>query len=214
MKRCICAICLTVLLLSLSFGVCAGTTQNIALTSFGDAVMLSAKEAPAAWECPELRAGEALRNAGTLKLSNETNATRTISLEYVALPYDNDEALEYLNHVNITIREGAHVLYDGTYTRINDKNGLVLHYALQPHTAVDLSIDLRCDYAFHGAKTGFEDGALIDWKFYTVMETEVENKAEAFSDPALREIILAAVVALLLLVGVGVYEIVKRQKRR
>ncbi len=213
MKRRLLTICLAALLFCVSLTVCAGTTQHITLTSFGDAVMLTATDAPAAWECPSLQAGEALRDAGTLTLTNETDAARTISLEYVALPYDNDTALEYLNHVNITVREGARVLYDGPYTRINDKNGLVLHYALQPKTAVDLSIDLRCDYAFRGTKTGLEDGTLIDWRFYTVMEAEAESKAEAFVDPALREILIAAIVALLLLVGVGAYEIVRRKRR-
>lgn len=213
MKRRLLTICLVALLFCTSLGVCAGTTQQIKLTSFGDAVMLSATEAPAAWECPSLKAGEALREAGTLTLSNESDITRTISLDYVALPYDNNTALDYLNHINITLRDGSRVLYDGPYTRINDKNGLNLNYALQPRTAVALSVDLRCDYAFRGSETGFEDGTLIDWKFYTVLESETENKTEAFNDPALREILIAAAIAILLLVGVGVYEIIRRKQR-
>lgn len=212
MKRRVLTVLLAVLLFCVSFGVCAGTTQHITLTSFGDAVMLSATDAPAVWECPSLQAGEALREPGTLVLTNESNVARTISLDYVALPFDDDDALAYLNYVNITVREGSRVLYDGPYARINDKGGLDLHYALQPKTAVTLSVDLRCDYAFRGTKTGFEDGKLIDWKFYTVLESETEDKAEAFNDPALRDILIAAGVAILLLVGVGVYEIIRRKQ--
>ncbi len=212
MKRRICVIAVLLLLLT-TFGVHAGTKQHIVLSSFNDTVMLSATEAPTVWECPTLAAGESLTHSGILQLENRTDTECILSLDHVALPYDNDEALDYLNHVHITVKDGTHTLYDGPYSRINDKDGLSLHYTLSPTESVMLTVDLRCDYTFTGKITGFENGTLLDWKFYTVLQKEAEQATTSFNDPALREIVIAAGVAAVLLIGVGVYDLWRRRTR-
>ncbi len=216
MKRILTFLCVLVLLACLStFGVAASADQHIVLSTFGESVMLTAKNAPAAWELPALKNGEALREASKLTLENATDAERRITLDHVALPYDNATALEYLNHLYITVRDGKTVLYNGTYSRINDEDGLKLDYTLAAGESVDLTIDLRCDYTFGGSATGFENGSVIDWKFYTVIRSEVPNKDKpsvAFDDPALREVLIAACLSVVLLVGVGVYEIIKKKR--
>lgn len=209
-------ICLIIVFLLGTPTVSAADTQRVVLTSFGDALMLTAEEAPAAWELPDLKSGEALSEPGTLILANDTNTTHTITLDYVALPFDNTTALSYLNHLYITVRDGETILYSGAYARINDENGLRLSYDLEAGEQVALSIDLRCDYTLLAGPTGFESDDVIDWKFYTVVETEVEDSekpAAAFSDPALREVLIAAGAAVVLLVGVGIYELIRRRKQ-
>ncbi len=216
MKRIIAYLCVLVLLASLSaFGVAAGADQHIVLSTFGESVMLTAKNEPTAWELPTLQNGEALREASTLTLENATDTERHITLDHVALPYDNATALEYLNHLHITVCKGKTVLYSGAYSRINDKDGLKLDCTLAAGESVDLTIDLRCDYTFSGSATGFENGPVIDWKFYTVIRSEVPNKDKpsvAFDDPALREVLIAACLSVILLVGVGVYEIIRKKR--
>lgn len=217
MKRTIQALCVAAALLLVgTLGVGAGTVQQVALTEFGESLMLSARQEPAAWEQPTLQAGEALRTAGTLTLANETSAAHTVTLDCVELPYGNTQALTYLDHLHLTLREGNTVLYSGTYSRINDTTGgLTLSRTLQPGESAEYTVDLRCDYTFAGQTTGLEDGTLLNWKFYTVVQTEATDKAAAtFSDPALREVLLAAAAAVLLIAVVAVVELVKKKKQR
>lgn len=132
----------------------------------------------AVWEIPNLKAGERLIEPGTLTLRNLTDEDANIALEYVALPYGDSNALIYLNHLNITVKEGDTVLYDGPYTRINDENGLTLDYTLAPNQAVVLTVDLRRDYT-PIAVTGFENGTMIDWKFVNVRNIVIDPNPTA-----------------------------------
>ncbi len=216
MKRMKClAVIVAVLLLAALPVAAVSNRQQITLSTFGDVLMLSAEKQPASWEIPSLRAGEAMNDAGSLVLANKTDKTYAITLDHVALPFDDTAALDYLNHLHITVRDGDAVLYSGAYSRINDDGGLRMSYELASGEEVALTVDLRCDYTFAGEKTGFEGNTVIDWKFYTAVRNEVpesERPAAAFSDPALREILIAAAVAVLLLAGVGVYEILRRRR--
>lgn len=190
-------------------------TQQIALSEFDGTLMLSAKNQPTSWELIDLKAGEATDQPGMLVLENNTKRAHTISLNYVGLPFDNEAALAYLQHVNITVAGDSGVLYDGPYTRINDENGLRINRLLQPGEAATLSISVRCDYTLDNAVLP-AGGVLTDWKFFTMVQQEVEDGdkvSAAFSDPALREILIAVAAAAALLIGVGVYEFSRRRRR-
>ncbi len=206
------AVCAALLLLGtvLSAGA-VGTQQTVVLSQLGDALALTAEDAPAAWETPTLKAGEALTDAGLLTLKNTTNQTYTLRLDEVALPYGNTEALTYLNHLHLVLRQNGTVLYNGVYSRINDGGGLQYTCELEAGESAQLEVYLRCDYTAPDV-TGFEDGTLIDWKFYTVV-TEEDEEPVSFTDPALREVLIAAAIALALLGGVAAYEVVRRSKR-
>lgn len=191
------------LLLSVSATAQTNTSQTIELTMQGEAVVLSAKNPPAFWERPTLKAGESYAAKGTLTLVNHTQTTRTISLDTVKLPYDNDTSLRYLNHVILRVTDGDNVLFDGPYSTINDTNGLLLHRELAAGQSSVLTISLRCDYTC--PNEGLAEGEWLDWQFYTFTET-VEPVIERFKDPALLEVAIATSVAGLLLAGVLLFD--------
>ena len=173
--------CLAALLLVTALPVLAADHQSVTLSQSeeGKQLLVSTENNRAAvWEIPNLKAGERLIEPGTLTLRNLTDEEANIALEYVALPYGNSNALIYLNHLNITVREGDTVLYDGPYTRINDENGLKLDYTLAPNQAVVLTVDLRRDY-MPIAVTGFENGTMIDWKFVNVKNIVIDPNPTA-----------------------------------
>lgn len=224
MKRIRCLACLTALLLLTALPVCAADYQQVTLSANGGRETLlvtTENNRAAAWEIPTLDAGERLREAGTVTLTNLTENETRLALSYVELPFDNTDALTYLNHLNITVREGDAVLYDGAYSRINDEGGLAFAYTLSPGQSVTLTVDLRRDYA-PLAVTGFESGAAIEWKFRSIRETVTDPAApsqttakpttataadtadEPFDDPELAQAVLAvgAAAALLALVWV------------
>lgn len=217
MKKILCAVVTTVLLLTLAFSASAAVkTQTITLARRGTGLQLTVSNDVTVWERPTLRPGEEYTESGTLTIENKTDTEQTITLDHVALPFDNDDALSYLNHVYITVREGETVKYSGTYSRINDENGLVMSYTMPAHSKVELTIDMRCEYTFTGERTGFEGDDMIEWKFYHVATEPIVKQEEkptaAFSDPALREILIAAGTAVILLIGVGVYEVIRRRR--
>lgn len=197
-----------VLLLSVSAMAQSNTSQTIALTEQGDTVILSAQNPPAFWERPALKAGESYTAKGTLTLVNHTQTTRTISLDTVKLPYENETSLRYLNHLVLRVTEGDNVLFDGPYSTINDTGGLLLHRELAAGQSSVLTVSLRADYTC--PKEGLAEGEWLDWQFYTFAET-VQPVVERFKDPALLEIAIAAGAAGLLLVGVLLFD--KLRKR-
>lgn len=217
MKRLIVSLALIALLLCLALPVTAASkTQTVTISKLGNTVQAPVVSGEVTvWERPILRPGEEYTEAGTLVIENKTDEKQTIELDHVALPFDNDAALAYLNSVYITVREGDTVKYSGTYSRINDEDGLALSYTMPARTKVELTIDMRCEYSFIGSQTGFEGDDIIRWQFRHVATKAVpdeEKPAAAFSDPALREILIAAGTAVILLVGVGVYELLRRRR--
>lgn len=218
MKKILLSVMLIALLLCLACPVSAlSKTQTVTISKLGNTVQPPVVSGEVTvWERPILRPGEEYTESGTLTIENKTDEPQTIELDHVALPFDNDAALSYLNHVYITVREGETVKYSGTYSRINDEGGLILSYTLPARTKVELTIDMRCEYTFSGSQTGFEGEDLIRWNFHHIanktVTKEEEKPAAAFSDPALREIMIAAGTAVILLVGVGVYEVIRRRR--
>lgn len=182
------------------------TTQAYKLTVLGDdTLVFSAENAPTLWEKPTLKAGQYMTVSGMLTLHNGTSVEQKIGLRTVELPYDNEEALRYLNHVHITVRNGSNVLYEGPYSRINDDRDFNLNVMLPANKKMTYFIDLRCDYTYTGEGLASDD--LIKWEFYAVEEAS-DDAAEttSFSNSALLEVLLACGVAVLLLGGIFVYD--------
>lgn len=206
----ICAL-LLVLLLVIPFpaSAAAGNTQTVELAQQGNVLTLSAQNSPAFWEYPTLSAGESYTAKGVLTLVNNTQITRTLSLDHVALPYDNPESLRYLNHLILCVTEGDTVLYKGPYSRVNDSNGLSLHRELAAGQSTVLSVSLHCDYTYEGA--GLGDNELLDWQFYTFTE-KASTVPERFNDPALLEIAIAVGAVGLLLIGVFVFDRLRKRQ--
>ncbi len=182
------------------------TTQTYTLNTLGDSTLVfSTKEAPALWEKPTLKAGQYMTVSGILTVHNNTSAEQKIGLRTVELPYDNEEALRYLNHVYITVRNGSKVLYEGPYSRINDDRDFNLNMMIAANKKMNYFIDLRCDYLYTGK--GLAKNDLIKWDFYAVEETPVDTaESTSFSNPALLEVLIACGIAALLLGGIFVYD--------
>ncbi len=206
----LCAIllCLTALPVSAN----DNTTQTYTLSMLGDNTLVFTREkAPALWEKPTLEAGQHTTMSGILTVQNSTSVEQKVSLNSIDLPFDNEDALRYLNHLNITVRNGSEVLYDGPYSRINDDRDFNLNMTLAPNTKEDYFIDLRCDYLYTGQ--GFAEDDLITWDFYAVEETPDTTESTSFSNPALLEVLFACGIAVLLLGGIFAYDrFVKNRK--
>lgn len=184
-------------------------TDNIVqiyeLCALGDNTLaFSAKNTATFWEKPTLKAGEYTTTTGLLIIRNSTASEQKIGLRTIELPYDNEDALRYLNHVYITVQNGNTVLYEGAYSRINDDQSFSLNTVLSAGAQVTYSIDMRCDYTYIGEQLSAED--LIKWEFYVTVEDTPETSSSPFSDPALFEVIFACGLAVLLLGGIFLYD--------
>ena len=181
------------------------TIQTYKLTVLGDdTLVFNAENAPTLWEKPTLKAGQYTTVSGILTVHNETSVEQKIGLRTVELPYDNEDALRYLNHVYITVRNGSKVLYEGPYGAINDDRDFNLNMMLAPNKKMNYFIDLRCDYLYTG--NGLAEKDLIKWEFYAVEETSDDTaETTSFSNRALLEIFVSCGIAALLLGGIFVY---------
>lgn len=180
-------------------------TQTYKLTVLGDdTLVFNAENAPTLWEKPTLTGGQYMTATGSLTVHNTTSTEQKIGLRVVELPFDNEEALRYLNHVYITVRKGSTVLYEGPYSRINDDRDFNLNTILAANKKVEYFIDLRCEYAYTG--TGFAEEDVIKWEFYAVNEeADDTTSSTSFTNPALWEVLFACGIAVLLLGGIFVY---------
>ena len=79
--------------------------KTYALESAGTKTAFRAdREEAAFWEYPQLVPGQTL--TGQLTLVNRTGETSAVSLDGVQLPYDDVEALTYLNAVSLRVEKG------------------------------------------------------------------------------------------------------------
>ena len=100
--------------------VSAETPADAARTLVWNGSALTSEDQTAAfWEYPQLTAGQTRRNGG-LTLINHSLGPVKVALDSVQFPYDNEEALTYLNALHLTIRDGDQVLYDGAFSRLGD----------------------------------------------------------------------------------------------
>lgn len=205
-------ICVTLLCLSAMPIAAGNNTQIYNLSALSDnTLVLNTENAVAFWEKPTLKAGEYTTTTGTLIVRNSTATKQNIKLRTVELPYDNEEALRYLNHVHITVSDGSTTLYEGAYSRINDDHDFTISATLSANTEKVYAIDLRCDYTYVGE--GLSTNDLIEWEFYTVTEPTEKADFSTFSDSVLLEMLIACGIAAVLLGSVYLYErLVKKRK--
>ena len=219
------ALCVIILFTATLPVLADGDAQAYALIqSSADKLDIVIQNEPTVWESPSVQAGDTTIDSSMFALTNYTETTQTLTLRTVVFPYENEAALVYLNHLHITVQDGEKVLYDGVYSRINDKNGLSLSVTLEPNEEYILFIDLYCDYAYTGA--GWNDEP-ITWEFDIEQPTEQDHaqdntattitKADStpakFSDPALTEILIACGIAVALLGGVFAYDYWLKKQR-
>lgn len=182
-----------------------GISQTYTLGTLDDGTLaFTIKEQPAFWEMPNLKAGESLLQAGTLTIRNGTDSNQKIGLYTVEFPYDDPEALEYLNHLHITIKQDNTVLYDGQYSHINDKGALTMNCDLAVDAAVTYSIALRCDYTYTG--DGWPQDRLIEWQFYSMLDDHAVVAPPPLSNTNLIQIVAACGIAGILIVGVILFD--------
>jgi hypothetical protein len=207
MKRLIFAVIAIFSLFIIPISAAAPAEQIIELTTVGDAVTFVATEPTTFWESPALDRGETVTTQGKLTLINNTDTSRDITFGSVELPYHNKEALEYLNHVILTLKCEDEVLYAGPYSRINDKGSKPdISLTLPAGESVTYTIALRCDYTYTG--TDHTGNSVLDWQFETLLsdeDTAYGDPSESFSDPMLLQWLIAGVVTGLILAGATVY---------
>jgi hypothetical protein len=194
-------ILIVALLLMMTFSVSAEpkiiTEQIVEATQDGETIVLTAKNDPAFWELPTIKSGESYAEQGSLILINNTNTRRTISLDSVKFPYEDEESLRYLNHLILRITDGERVLYHAPYSYINGANGFPLHRTLEAGQSATLSVSLYCDYAYTGE--GLAKDTWLDWKFYTFIE-KAEPIGDRLNDADVVGWLVAIGVSLVLLV--------------
>jgi len=133
---------------------------------------------PAYWEYPQLKAGEDYTE-GSLIIRNDSEHTTSLQLTSVALPYGNAAALEYLDHLMLTIREGDKVLYHNTYAHINDpEGGFSLSLPeMAPGEEHIYTIDLRCLYSYRGDPAAAS--TVLNWNFEAkLLRSETAKRPE------------------------------------
>ncbi len=215
MKKLLIFTLFTVLLCLIASPVTAAdnTTQTYKLNVLGDnTLVFNTQNKATLWEKPTLKAGQYMTTSGMMTVHNCTSVEQKIGLRTVELPYDNEEALRYLNHVYITVRDGSNVLYDGPYSRINDNRDFNLNMILAPNKKMNYFIDLRCDYLYTG--NGLTEDDFIKWEFYAVDETSADTVEDtSFSNPALLEVFIACGIAALLLGGIFAYDRLVKNRR-
>ena len=204
--------CVLLLCASVTSVAAENITQCFDLNASGDdKLVFTATNETTFWEKPTLASGQYSLITGSLIVRNSTSAEQKVGLRTVVLPYDNEDALRYLNHLYITVRDDSAVLYEGAYSRINDDRDFTMNTVLPGNSEVEFFIDLRCDYTYTG--DGLSEDDMIKWEFYAVPDTNKKaDNTSRFSDPALLEVLLACGIAAALLAGVFLYDRFRRNR--
>ncbi len=198
--KCIFSLLMVVILLSLSASAAAGnTTQVMEITDTDDTVVVAVTQPVTFWESPTLRAGESVITDGTLTVTNTTDSSYGLSFRSVTFPYSDSAALEYLNHLHLTVKQEETVLYEGPYSEINTPDALALNTNLAPDESVVYTVSLKCDYTYTG--TSFVNDTVLEWNFtVTDLDTATpELPTESFHDPLLRQWLIAGIITVVLL---------------
>ena len=167
---------------------------------------------PAFWEYPVLRAGENYVE-GTMIIRNDSDYTASMTLDEITLPYGESEKLAYLDHLELTVKEGDTVLFDNTYAHINDEEGglkLVLE-AMAPGEEHTYSIHLRCRYDYEGDP--YADVAQVAWLFGASTQTTTYEEAQGLPEWAKLTVIIFAAMIVVLIVIMIVRAIVSKKKK-
>lgn len=180
--------------------------KTYALETAGTKTAFRASQEEAAfWEYPQLVPGQTL--TGQLTLVNRTGETSAVSLDGVQLPYDDVEALTYLNAVNLRVEKGDEVLYDGAYVRIADALPQI-SAELAPGEGITLDITARCQYGYDGDVAP----GLITWDFAAEVSAPWETPDPAEPASWIFWVICAAVLIAVICGLLGFF--LKRRARR
>lgn len=173
-----------ILTLAFSLSVCAApdADQIIELKTVNDELAFVATEPTTFWEIPTLRAGESFVTSGTLSIVNKTDLTRNITFDQVIFPFEDEQALEYLNHLTLIIKNEDMVLYNGPYSRINDAdNKPSLKAMLPPGESCVYTIQLKCDYTYTGSD--FTNETVLEWRFRAPVDSDTQSEDETENEP-------------------------------
>ena len=99
------------------------------------------------WEWPDLQNGA--HRTGTLVLKNTAAREMTVRMDGAWLPFDDHDALTYLNFITLTIKDDAgQVLFCDRYVRLADWQTEI--GTLAPQESVTWQVDMRCDFTYDG----------------------------------------------------------------
>ena len=101
------------------------------------------------WEAPELTAGES-RTGGVLTLENTTAEAVTLSLSSIGFPYDDTDQMAYLDALQLEIRQGDTLLYNGAYSSVTS-GAPVIQAELEPGGTASYTISLSCPFRYTGS---------------------------------------------------------------
>ncbi len=205
-RRCAAAL---MLMLALAISASAVTDEvTYELTRDGSRVSLERTTADTAfWEAPSLSAGQT-RTGGRLTLHNNTDRTAVFTLREIELPYDLEEALRYLDAVNVVIKdaESGAVYYSGRYSHIADNRAPEVRLEVPAGGSHTLEMAISCAYAY---KSNVPASRSIVWTFGAELQSASPSKTtKAGADDApptwseLFWLYVVLVVGILLLLGV------------
>ena len=183
-----------------------GLEKTYALETAGTKTEFRASQEEAAyWEYPQLVPGQTL--TGQLTLVNRTGETSAVSLGSIQLPYEDVDALTYLNAVNLRIARGDEVLYNGAYVRIADALPYI-SAELAPGEGVTLDITAWCSYGYDGEVVP----ALVTWDFTAEVSSPWETPDPAEPATWIFWVICGAVLIAVVCGLIGV--LIKRRGRQ
>lgn len=174
------------------------------------AKLTSAPSSAVLWEYPNLTAGETAPE-GTLTLCNDSEYEAKLLLTGIDLPYDDPEAIRYLNALHLTVSDGDTVVYDDVYARIMDTEG-GLHLdipTLRAGESKTYRISLRCDFAYDG-KTNFNEGIL--WNFSSEVTYE-GTRTVTSEQPFAKAFFIGACVLLAVVTVAAVVRVILHRRK-
>lgn len=166
------------------------------------------------WEAPELTAGES-RTGGVLTLENTTAEAVTLSLSSIGFPYDDTDQMAYLDALQLEIRQGDTLLYNGAYSSVTS-GAPVIQAELEPGGTASYTISLSCPFRYTGS---LSQHPVMAWTFDSRMtvssDTEENNETPGggLSMKSVAVIVCLAGAALFLVLFIVLLVKLVRQKR-
>lgn len=167
------------------------------------------------WEYPVLRAGED-HVEGTMVVKNASDYTASMELLDIALPYGDAQRMAYLDQLLLTVKEGDTVLFDNTYSRINDvEGGLNIRLdQMAPGEEHTYTVKLRCRYTYTGDPA--VDAVTMLWDFSARGTTTTYEGPEGLPQWVQISLVgLAATIVLLIVITIirAIVRFIKRRKK-
>lgn len=221
-----CAAWICILCLDVFPAAAQADEKTVAVVEDGSTIKIAATpEEPAFWEKPAMSAGQKRLQPGTLRLVNNSSKSVDFELSEIVLPYDNVEALTYLDDLWITIKEGDAVLYDNTYSRIAGEDGLSIKMEKwAPGSERVLSIWMECPFTYDGGNPSeiLEGGIAWDFRLdytETVVTEPSSTPSEVSQGPVKQEDMAQLILYIAIgLIGVclvaGIVSVVVRQLKK